>query len=114
MPLQPPKYPNILIYLKWTNVNGSDEKFGEEEIKWFMKVREAMGGEGQIADYPTLEILKHDFKGTMVEYFKTALGFRGAKPYPKVDYLKPTPMSQQIRLFMYDPVREFNQPYIKR
>lgn len=114
MPLQPPKYPNILIYLKWANVNGSDENFGQEEIKWFKKVREAMGGEGQITDFPTLEILKHDFKGTMVEYFKAALSFPDAKPYPKVDYLEPTPMSQQIRLFMYDPVREFNQPYIKR
>ena len=61
-----------------------------------------------------LKILKHDFKGTMVEYFKAALSFPDAKPYPKVDYLEPTPMSQQIRLFMYDPVREFNQPYIKR
>ena len=62
MPLQPPKYPNILIYLKWANVNGSDEKFGQEEIKWFKKVREAMGGEGQMTDFPKLKISKHDFK----------------------------------------------------
>ena len=43
--------PVIICYLLWSDVNGN-EKFGEEEEKWFKKMRVAMGGERFCTDFP--------------------------------------------------------------
>ena len=40
-----------VIIIQWDNVNGAVEEFSEEDKKWFLKLREAVG-EDEIVDYP--------------------------------------------------------------
>jgi len=96
----------ILVYVKWDNVNGSAEKFTEDDAKWFVRIREA-SIEKEVVDYPrwpTPEALTNFVKrmdGEEVEY-------------EIIDFRVPLPSSFQQRQFTYDEVREFNQSAYKR
>ena len=41
----------VVILIQWDNVNGALEEFSEDDKKWILKVREAVG-EDEIVDYP--------------------------------------------------------------
>ena len=99
---------------QWGNVNGANEKFGEEEKKKFEALREAAGGDGQITDFPLLMGLGTEEE--QAHYAKFMLKSTGMAnlDYKKIKYKRPIPCSQQMRLFAYNDVREFNQPYYKR
>ena len=82
-----------------------------------------MGGEDEIIDYPTLNAQK-DFLCVLLEIMAERLKIDkvlnpigkllGIKSYEKVLYTKAVPMSMQMRLWAYEDVREFNQPYVKK
>ena len=103
----------LKIDFNWINVNGFQETFGENEMEWFEKIREACGGESEIVDYPNHEALKQDRQGSLLNLFLRLAGFPVA-PVPLINYMTPIPMSEQTSLYVYNDVREYNQPYIKR
>ena len=78
-----------------------------------------MGGENDIHDYPTLEAFKDISDivlemGTKAVLGKFNLGHLTIDKYEKANHLTPTPLSKQMRLWTYEDVREFNQPYVKK
>ena len=93
------------------------------ELEWFENIREIMGGEDEIIDYPTLNA-QNDFLCVLLEIMAERLKIDkvlnpigkllGIKSYEKVLYTKAVPMSMQMRLWAYEDVREFNQPYVKK
>ena len=112
--LQLPHSTNLVIYAKWANINGLQETFGMNEMQWFDRIREACGGESQISDFPNLDALKQNPQGAIFNFFVRAANIPiPVPPSPIVDYRNPIPLSEQNRLFVYNDVREFNQPFIK-
>ena len=104
-----------IIFLKWGNVGGLNEKFGEEEKKRFEALRKAAGGEREILDWPS--DLGLDTHMERANHAKFLINFGGGMTnfdYNKIKYMEPIPCSQQMRLFAYNDVREFNQPSFKR
>ena len=96
------------------NVNGLQETFGENEIQWFEKIREACGGESEIADYPNHEALKQDKKEALLNFLLRSAGFPFPPTVPLINYMTPIPMSEQMSLYLYNDVREYNLPYFKK
>ena len=118
--LQLPHSTNLVIYAKWANINGLQETFGMNEMQWFDRIREACGGESQISDFPNLDALKQNPQGANFNFFVRAAHGVQLISLSKfhhlqyvVDYRNPIPLSEQNRLFVYNDVREFNQPFIK-
>ena len=113
--LQLPHSTNLVIYAKWANINGLQETFGMNEMQWFDRIREACGGESQITDFPNLDALNQNPQGAIFNFFfvRAANIPIPVPPSPIVDYRNPIPLSEQNRLFVYNDVREFNQPFIK-
>ena len=90
------------------------EPFGEKELMWFDRLREAMGGEDEIHDYPTFKAQIEEPTKVFGQFLSNlATGTQGGS-YPKANHLTPTPVSEQMRLWTYEEVREFNQPAFKR
>ena len=77
-------------------------------------MRTAAGGEGQITDFPLLMGLgTQDEQAHYAKFMLKSTGMANFS-YNKIKYQKPIPCSQQMRLFAYNDVREFNQSYYKR
>ena len=124
------KLPLILILFQWTNVNGSEEQFGEEEIAWFEKIREGVGPDFcdaiEINAFEESEIYSLDTKvrhpnDTLTPphskqrgMFRKSLATGVPPEYKTLEYTKPTPISEMMRYQMWDYVREFPQPVQKR
>jgi len=103
--------PCILIYLQWANVNGSSEKFGDEQKVWFDKVREA--AKPSIVD----DAFGTCFDGVlspMRNFFKSVMGDSDVRNWLYVCEDKHTPMSKLCRYWSYEDIREFCKPYEKR
>ena len=111
-PSQLSKSTLLKIDFNWINVNGLQETFGENEMEWFEKIREACGGESEIVDYPNHEALKQDQQGALLNLF-LRLGKVPVPPVQLIDYKIPIPMSEQMPLYVYNDIREYNQPYFK-
>ena len=107
-----PKGTILRIDFNWINVNGLQETFGENEIQWFEKIREACGGESEIVDNPNHEALKQDHRGALLNLF-LRLAKVPVPPVPLIDYKIPIPMSEQMPLYVYNDIREYNLPYFK-
>ena len=103
---------NLRIDFNWVNVNGLQESFGENEMQWFEKIREACGGESEIIDFPNHEALKQDPQGALLNFF-LRLAKIPVPPVPLINYMTPIPMSEQMPLSVYKDIREYNLPYFK-
>jgi hypothetical protein len=101
----------MLILFHWINIKGDEEKFGEKEIERFEKVRKAMGS--PILDAIEVNASEEFPNETRTNFIRTLLGDPNAH-YPDVRYTNPTPISEMMRYYMWDDVREFAQPYHKR
>ena len=65
----------------WSNVNGKEEEFGEEEEKWFKKMRKAMGGVGICIDFPTHRAMRGDNAESVGQnFFSEIIGVDLYKP----------------------------------
>ena len=73
-----------------------------------------MGGEDQVHDYPTLKAQIEEPMKTFGQFLSGMVHGTKNDNYPKITYLSPTPMSEQMRNWTYEDVREFNQPAFKR
>ena len=73
-----------------------------------------MGGEDEIHDYPSLKAQVEEPTKTFGSLLLNLSQEKKIRAYPRVDYQVPTPVSEQMRLWPYDEVREFNQPAFKR
>ena len=111
-PSQLSKSTFIRIDFNWVNVNGLQESFGENEMQWFERIREACGGESEIVDAPNHEALKQDHQGALLNFFRR-LAKVPVPPVSLIDYKIPIPLSEQIPLYVYNDIREYNQPYFK-
>ena len=108
------KFPFLVVYFQWANVYGNEEKFGDDEAAWFEKVREAMGGEEQILDAPEINTEEADPHAVLFNLMKCFLKDPDAQPYTRAHYTVPTPLSECMRYWAFEDVREFVQPYEKR
>ena len=102
---------SLLIMVHWINVNGEEEKFGEKEMEWFEKIREALGS--PLLDAIELNAAEESPVETRTNFVKTLHGDPNA-PYPDVRYTTPTPISEMLRYYIWDDVREFPQSFHKR
>ena len=64
-----------MIYFSWTNVNGDKETFGENEKKWFKKMREAMGeSRNECIDCPEINAQEANTKEMRMNFQSTMYG----------------------------------------
>ena len=101
---------SIGITAHWINVNGKDTKFGEKETEWFERIREAMGP--PLIDAVELHASEESPEEVQGNFIKFLLGDPNAT-YPKVLYTTPTPISEIMRYYVWDDVREYPQPFCK-
>ena len=101
--------------LQWDNVNGDRDSFDDD---WhgrglFEQIRRVAGGEEAIIDsHYSIKASPEEKAANMARYLMTCQGH--PMDYKKVDYRIPIPNSEQMRLFSWDEVREFNQSAYKR
>ena len=107
-------YPAIAVFCQWVNINGENENFGEKEAEWFERIKAACGGEEKIVFSPDINVEEADPKGTLINMMKTFMKAPDAKPYKRIHYDVQTPMSDCMRIWTYEDIREFVQPYEKR
>ena len=101
----------ILIYLQWANVKGKAENFGDEQKKWFKRIREAAspGNLDWIFDELAEGIVSPIFKD-----IKKLLGDGEVLNFLHVNEDVHTPLSKLTRYWCYEDVREYVKPYEKR
>ena len=73
-----------------------------------------MGGEGEIHDYPTVHAQMEEPTKTFGQFLLNIAKGTNTGTYPIVNHHVTTPVSEQMRLWPYDEVREFNQSAFKR
>ena len=103
--------PLILIYLQWSNLGGSNQKFGEKEEEWFNKFREA--SKPNCIDNIMEEVCQ-GLSGRFLQLLKKFFGGEEMNNFLRVDYKKHTPLSILTRYWCYEDVREYVKPYEKR
>jgi hypothetical protein len=81
-------------------------------MEWFEKIREALGS--PLLDAIEVNAAEEFPDETRLNFVKTLLGVPNAPPYPDVRYTTPTPISEMVRYYIWDDVREFPQPFQKR
>ena len=106
------RFPMLVIYFQWANVNGTEEQFGEKEIRLFEKVRGAMGP--LILDAVELNAFEENPEEERINFVKNLLQAPDARPFKQIKYTIPTPISEMTRYWVYEDVREFVQPFEKR
>ena len=99
--------PLIIIYCQWANVGGIQEKFGEEEVGFFEKLREQCG---TLVDGP----LDLESKEVKLNFVKTLIGDPSAEEYEKLLYTTPRRMSEIAQHWTMQDVREYIYPFEKR
>ena len=96
-------------------MNGDRDSFDDD---WhgrglFEQIRRVAGGEEAIIDsHYSIKASPEEKAANMARYLMTCQGH--PMDYKKVDYRIPIPNSEQMRLFSWDEVREFNQSAYKR
>ena len=103
--------PGIMIYLQWSNVEGIKQTFGEQEKFWFNRIREAFTPNimdaciGLMCDglfAPAARALKNLMLGADVQN------------WVYVNEHKHTPLSELMRYWCWEDVREYVKPFEKR
>ena len=102
--------PVIKIYLSWSNLEGSNQKFGEKEREWFDAIKTAMS--------PTFaddggKCFANCFEPTD-KFIKRMRHNEDVRNFIYVDHEVHTPMSILTRFWCYEDVREYVKPYEKR
>jgi len=103
--------PLIVIYFQWANVQGEKETFGKDQKHWFKRFREAT--------FPNVmgvgfETLCDSFFTPAAKVLKNLIMDKEVMNWLYLSEDEHTPMSELMRYWCWEDIREYVKPYEKR
>ena len=104
-------WPIIVIFLQWSNVEGIKHTFGEQEKNWFSRIREAFSP-NKLDD--RIRLMSDTIFAPAAHALKNWMHEADVQNWMYVNEHKHTPLSQLMRYWCWEDIREYVKPYEKR